>query len=290
MKYIYKNEENVDDLYRQLLGAARHVALQIVEAPPARMTGAAEYIYRVSLELIAAVSPIHEWSDLRDMAVLSCIHRLVDVWPRLSRGEIDGEEALAGDLMLWKRAMTEWPMGGFAKMSATFLIENHLLGGNVLELGAGVGSCGTLVAGHVGNGYIRTDIQPYLLKRQKMVGSVSQYDFNSPGVWRNIDTIFAVNALHCAKDKHTTLTYVREMLRPGGVVVLGEGMPYTNVRGAPWPLNGFLGLFRGWWDVGGFVSRDTWLANIEKAGFVNAGFARWLVGEHDLGGVIWAER
>ena len=100
-------------------------------------------------------------------------------------------------------------------------------------------------------------MQPFLLKRQKIAGTVERYDFNEPGRWRDLDTIFAVNALHCAKDKAATLRHLREMLRQGGALVLGEGRPHTDARGTPWALNAFFGLFRGWWDVGQYSTPPT---------------------------------
>jgi hypothetical protein len=121
-----------------------------------------------------------------------------------------------------------------------------------------------------------------------MAGTVERYDFNEPGNWRDRDTIFAVNALHCARDKVATLGYLREMLREGGALVLGEGRPYTDAGRTPWALNAFFGLFRGWWDIGGFVSRESWLAALREAGFTKIGFAVRRAGAHDLGGVIWA--
>ena len=66
--------------------------------------------------------------------------------------------------------MKEWPMHGFASMTAQFLLENDLAGGNVLELGAGVGSCSALISEDVGDGYIRSDIKTFLLARQKCLG------------------------------------------------------------------------------------------------------------------------
>ena len=290
MKFINKNEHSVDSRYSQLLSASRHVAASISETPATGLNGAAKYIHHVSCELIKAASTGDEWSDLQGTGILLCLQRLNSVWPLLSRGEIEGEQAIAGDLILWKRAMTEWPMAGYAKMAADFMIQNKLLSGGLLELGAGVGSCGALVADYVGEGYIRTDLQPYLLKRQKIAGSVNRYDFNLPGEWRNLDTVFAVNALHCAKNKEASLGYIYDMLCPGGVVLLGEGVPYTDSNMTPWPLNGFLGLFRGWWDIGGFIPRQLWMATMTKVGFRNVSFSPWLNAEHDLGGIIWAQR
>jgi hypothetical protein len=223
-------------------------------------------------------------------AIFECLTRLLAVWPDIAARRIEGEQVFSGDPGLWKRAMTEWPMGGFARMAADFMIEHELLGGNVVELGAGVGSCSAMVAGHVTDKFIRTDLQPFLLKRQRIAGSVERYDFNEPGRWRDLDTIFSVNALHCARDKIATLRHLFEMLREGGVVVLSEGRPHTDDRRTPWALNPFFGLFRGWWDIGGFVPRERWLEAFKLVGFSSAGYAVRRAGDHDLGGVIWAAK
>jgi SAM-dependent methyltransferase len=283
----YTVEEPAEQ-YLELLGAARQVAAQIVKTSPDGLTGAASYIFRVSRELLEAV-PASRGDRLgAEGAIFECLRRVIAVWPDLAARKIEGEQVFSGDPGLWKRAMTEWPMGGFARMTADVMIESGLLGGKVLELGAGVGSCSTLVAGHVSDQFIRSDLQPFLLKRQKIAGTVERYDFNEPGRWRDLDTIFAVNALHCAKDKAATLRHLREMLRQGGALVLGEGRPHTDARGTPWALNAFFGLFRGWWDVGGFVPRQDWLAALREAGFSRTGFAVRQAGVHDLGGAIWA--
>jgi SAM-dependent methyltransferase len=273
--------------YLSLLGAARDVASQIVRTPHGALTGAAEYIHRASRELAAIPSTDGPPLPPGD-AIFECLRRLLAVWPDIAAHRIEGEQVFSGDPGLWKRAMTEWPMGGFARMAADFMIEHDLLGGKVLELGAGVGSCSALVAGHVTDQFVRTDLQPFLLRRQKIAGTVERYDFNEKGRWRNLDTIFSVNALHCAKDKVATLRHLFEMLRAGGVVVLGEGRPHTDDRRTPWALNPFFGLFRGWWDIGGFVPREGWLAAFKQAGFSGAGYAARRAGDHDLGGAIWA--
>jgi SAM-dependent methyltransferase len=283
----YTIEEPAED-YQRLLGAARQVAAQIVATPEEGLAGAAGYIRRASRELLDAVAPGKEAAQATEGAIFECLRRVAAIWPDLAAGRIEGEQVFSGDPGLWKRAMTEWPMGGFARMTADLMIGRGMLGGKVLELGAGVGSCSALVAGHVSDKYIRSDLQPFLLKRQKIAGAVERYDFNAPGRWRDLDTIFAVNALHCARDKAASLRHLHEMLRDGGALVIGEGRPYTNARGTPWALNAFFGLFRGWWDVGGFVTREGWLAAMREAGFAEAGYAARQAGEHDLGGAIWA--
>jgi hypothetical protein len=283
----YTVEEAAEN-YLRLLGAAREVAVQIVGTSPDGLTGAARYIRRASLELLDAVPDRGEDSLGTQGAIFECLRRVIAVWPDIVARKIEGEQTFSADPGLWKRAMTEWPMGGFARMAADFMIENDLLGGSVLELGAGVGSCSALVAAHVTDRFIRTDLQPFLLKRQKIAGTVDRYDFNEAGRWRDLDTVFAVNALHCAKDKVMTLRHLIEMLRKGGTLVLGEGLPHTDDRGTPWALNPFFGLFRGWWDIGGFVRREGWIAALQQAGFTDIGFAARRAGVHDLGGVIWA--
>jgi SAM-dependent methyltransferase len=274
--------------YLQLLAVARQAAACIVSTPSEGLTEAASYIHRASRELLARIPDRAEHSPSPDRAIFECLRRLVAVWPDIAARKIKGEQVFSGDPSLWKRAMTEWPMGGFARMAADFMIENDLLGGHVIELGAGVGSCSALVADYVTERFVRTDLQPFLLKRQKIAGTVERYDFNEPGRWRDVDTVFAVNALHCAKDKMVTLVHLFDMLRDGGVLVLGEGRPYTDDNRTPWALNPFFGLFRGWWDIGGFVARGDWLAKLAQAGFRRTGYAARRAGVHDLGGAIWA--
>ncbi len=281
-------DEPAED-YLALLAAARAAAARIVATVPEDLAGAALYMHNAGRELLDAVPAAGGGDPLQgEGAIFECLRRVVAAWPDVAARKIEGEQVFSGEPGLWKRAMTEYPMGGFARMAADLMIEHRLLGGKVLEVGAGVGSCSALVAGHVSDGFIRTDLHPFLLKRQRIAGTVERYDFNEAGPWRELDTIFAVNALHCARDKGVTLGHLRAMLRNGGALVLGEGQPRTDARGTPWALNTFFGLFRGWWDVGGFMPREAWLAAFKEAGFSGAGFAVRRAGAHDLGGVVWA--
>lgn len=274
--------------YLRLLGAARLVAARIVKTPPDGLTGAPRYIHRASRELVDAVPDDGRESLDDDGAIADCLRRLMAAWPEIAVRNIEGEQIVSGDPGLWKRAMAEWPMGGFARMAADVMIESERLSGRVVELGAGVGSCSSLVAARVSDQFIRTDLQPFLLQRQKIPGTVERYDFNEAGPWQGLETIFAVNALHCARDKVATLRHLFDMLGAGGALFLGEGQPHTDDRRTPWALNPFFGLFRGWWDIGGFVPRERWLAALRQAGFGKIGFAVRRAGVHDLGGVIWA--
>lgn len=282
--------EEPGEAYLRLLAAARQMAAEIVGTPPEGLTGAACYMRAASRELLEAAPAGGGDALAAEGTIFECLRRVIAAWPDLAARKLEGEQVFSGDPGLWKRAMTDWPMGTFARMTADCMIEHGLLGGKAVELGAGVGSCSALVAGHVSDQFIRTDLQPFLLKRQKIRGTVERYDFNEAGPWRDIDTIFAVNALHCARDKVATLRHLHAMLRAGGALVLGEGRPHTDAGGTPWALNAFFGLFRGWWDVGGFVPREGWLEALRQAGFARMGFAVRRAGVHDLGGVIWATK
>lgn len=112
----------------------------------------------------------------------------------------------------------------------------------VLELGAGCGS-GTVtlleeLAGTPPARYVATDISAsFLRKARARVEEMSAreragvefrlLDLNSPRPsWRltdgEFDLVFAVNALHCARDLVATLRALRQLLRVGGLLVLGE--------------------------------------------------------------------
>src|SRR4051794_39132274 len=180
--------EEPGDKYLSLLDAAREVASQIVRTTTDGLGGAAAYIHRASQELVAAVPERGHGPTAPSGAIFECLERLLAVWPDIAARRIEGEQVFSGEQALWKRAMTEWPMGGFARMAADFMIEHNLLAGHVVELGAGVGSCSAMAAGYVTDKFVRTDLQPFLLKRQKIAGLVERYDFNEPGRWQDLDT------------------------------------------------------------------------------------------------------
>lgn len=273
--------------YAALLQVARHVAGRIVKLGGGGLSDSPAYIYRESRKLLECVPDGGAVPIDSEGAAFEALRLLLKCWPDIAANRIQGEKIFAGEPGLWKRLMTEWPMREFAQLAAQFMINNDLLGGHVLELGAGVGGCSALVAGHVGENYVRTDLQPFLLIRQKITGTVERYDFNEKGKWQNLDTIFAANAIHCAANKSLTLQYLHEMLRPGGALVLAEGSPRTDDKGTPWALNALFGLFRGWWDVGGYLSRQDWMETMAAAGFKELGYMQRVAGSHDLGGILW---
>ena len=99
-------------------------------APPARwrrtssrhlpdgFTGAASYMRRASQELLDAVPAGDRDLAAAEGAIFECLRRVIAAWPDIAAGKLEGEHVFSGDPGLWKRAMTEWPMGGFARMTA----------------------------------------------------------------------------------------------------------------------------------------------------------------------------
>ena len=79
------------------------------------------------------------------------------------------------------------------------------------------------------------------------------------------------------------------MLKEGGYLVLAEGTPYTKGK-CPWALNFAFGIFKGWYDVGGFIDRAEWLYLMKEAGFSSYGALKMRYKGHDLGGIIWAKK
>lgn len=188
----------------------------------------------------------------------------------------------------WHRFNTQEPMGNYAKSCASFLIDNGLLKGSCLELGAGVGNTSRLVHSSATGHYVRTDKQIAFLSLP-FGDEREAYDFDLPGRWKNLDTIFAVNALHCAADKAKTLGFLFDMMKPGGFLVLGEGQDPVVDR-EPWSLNLVCGLYDGWWDRGGFLDRATWMTLLADAGFRDLGSLPMKAGRYDFGGLLWARR
>ncbi|KAK2728269.1 polyketide synthase [Colletotrichum kahawae] len=90
------------------------------------------------------------------------------------------------------------------------------------------------------------------------------------------DVVVAGNVLHATSDLIQTLRYVRSLLRPGGVLILGETVNLDNVR------DGLIfGLLPGWWlrdgqwwstneeyqDQGPLLTEKQWDVVLREAGF-----------------------
>lgn len=289
-KNIYSMSTS-EERYEMLLQAAYKTSLQILEKGiPNDTSNQVKFIYEECKKISKCKYLDHNYKLYKeDSPGYFALSILDKHWEDICNG-CKGEDIVRQYPSFWKKLMTEWPMKDYALLTSNFMIKMGLLENkNIVELGAGVGNTSTLVASYIHGHYIRTDIFPDICKRTPLLGDVCYYDFNEPPFLENQDIVFAVNALHCAKDKRKTLMYINKMLKEGGILVAGEGMPNTQEQ-TPWALNAFFGLFDGWWDQGGFISRSVWLEFLESVGFCDWGYSVLRAGKHDLGGIFWAKK
>ncbi len=284
--------------YEGLLAAARETGRRLRTICPVVTGPAATFIAEASKELVAApAAPADpDWASAPGRA----LNALQDAWGRIAAGELSGPDLFRGHPGLWSDLMTSWPMGSYAQLAARFLRARGLLAGRVLELGAGVGNTTALIASDVHpDRYVRTDLFPQLLS-PKLPGRAMKYDFDQPAPAElhdagPFDCVFATNALHCAVDVGAALSRIREeLLAPGGTLLLAEGAPYPLLWDSkfgcaqPWALTFLFGLMPGWFDRGGFLSRNEWMGVLVGSGFHNLGYAVLRAGRYDLGGLVWA--
>jgi len=185
---------------------------------------------------------------------------------------------------LWRRLMHEWPMGVYGDLVADIIARRGLLHGRALEFGTGVGNTSGLLNRAKFDELFLTDLQ------QSTKRGVRAWNFDCGEPYTvGLDLIFGTNALHCSKSPTKALHTMFTMLKPGGHLVIGEGEAHPY-RDEPWALHAFFGLFDGWWDVGGFLTRRGWVELLERTGFVDVGWSVFRAGRFDLGGALWARR
>jgi acyl transferase domain-containing protein/acyl carrier protein/SAM-dependent methyltransferase/NAD(P)-dependent dehydrogenase (short-subunit alcohol dehydrogenase family) len=156
----------------------------------------------------------------------------------------------------------------------------------LLELGAGTGSTTSSVLEHlagVGANYCFTDVSRLMLNEararfERFPGI--QYALlnieNSPAAngfeAGAFDLVLAANVLHATRNLRTTLEHTRQLLAPGGLLVLLET---TGTR--RW-LDLVFGLTEGWWlfadtelrSKTALLGRDQWLRVLNDSGFATA--------------------
>jgi SAM-dependent methyltransferase len=173
---------------------------------------------------------------------------------------------------------------------------------DVLELGTGTGGTTRRMAVDLtaANRVVLSDLRQSFLDRvaEELPGvrlETAIVDINQPQPeLGRFDLIFSTNCVHVAKDLPVTLGWIRQCLKPGGALVLGEGSHYSEV--VPSPVSLVLSLFDGWWDVPvsperpqpGFLLPEHWFAAFEAAGYRNMSMERWTDGRRTFGGVYWA--
>jgi len=167
--------------------------------------------------------------------------------PDVLAGSCRGEDALfnAGTLPLWFAYFNNdnphyYPNNAMAALAVARAVP---AGARILEVGGGAGSAAVAIAtalhesGKPPASYLFTELQPAFLRRgaraaQAALGTgctvvAKTFDINEEpatlGVEpASLDAIVGVNTLHLAVDLVATLTRLATLLRPGGVLVLGE--------------------------------------------------------------------
>jgi ubiquinone/menaquinone biosynthesis C-methylase UbiE len=154
-------------------------------------------------------------------------------------------------------------------------------GGRWADLGAGEGAFTLALADLLGPGSHITavDRDPGALqtlavqmrKRFPDVGLEAKvFDFTRPLGLSNLDGMVMANSLHFVRDKAPVLESVRNMLRPGGRLVVVE---YGSDRGNPWVPHPF--------------TCERWERMAAQAGFEKTGLLRTIPSRH-LGSIYSA--
>ncbi len=224
-----------------------------------------------------------------------------DEYPAVLQGGVAGEDALfAPDhIGTWIEYFSNAnPMYAIANAVGCLAVERALPAhaAQVLELGGGLGSGAEALLARLESAggpdrfdaYLFTDVVPPFLRRAKKALTARFPAAPLRFAWMDMDEpfgkaavapgscalVYAVNALHVARDLGATLAQVREALVPGGALVIAECVrPFADR-----PLHvefvfNLLGAFRaptlvpGWRPNGGFLTPEQWTGALEANGF-----------------------
>ena len=167
--------------------------------------------------------------------------------PAVLRGEMRGEDVLFGPstMSLWFEYMSNSNIhyGANNAVTAAALVPRLSPGAKILEVGGGGGGAAQAILmaiareGKTPSRYVFTDIHPAFLRRGTRVIQQSavagceikseRYDINlapeeQGAQTQSFDAVVAVNTLHLARNVVLALGRLRSLLRPGGVLVIGE--------------------------------------------------------------------
>ncbi|WSP77978.1 amino acid adenylation domain-containing protein [Streptomyces sp. NBC_01235] len=222
-------------------------------------------------------------------------------YPRLLRGEVVGTEVMFPDssMELVRDLYKGNPLTDFFNVLVADTVRGHLDaclpqltdGGSfqVVELGAGTGATSERVipalAGHPDRvSFTFTDISPRFLDygRERFAAQhpfvrfqllnlergLAEQDF-LPG---SVDAVLATNVVHATRNLRTTLRMLKDLLRPGGLLVLNE---LTSIR--PYLTLGG-GVMEGWWAFqdgelripnSPLAAPDSWITLLEEEGYTH---------------------
>ncbi|MDB9527375.1 SDR family NAD(P)-dependent oxidoreductase [Oscillatoria sp. CS-180] len=222
-------------------------------------------------------------------AELTLLNRCGENLATVLRGDVDPLTLLfpkgnMADLTrLYESSVGAQVMNSLLQRAVTATIGDAKPPLRILEIGAGTGGTTAYLLPHLQNvEYIFTDVSAmFLSKAQERFRDYPfvRYDVldieRSPadqGFHQPFDLVIAANVLHATADLRQTLTHVRELLAPGGELILLE-----STQPLLW-LDLIFGLTEGWWK---FTDRDLrsdypllsaaqWQTLLDKSGFTTA--------------------
>jgi len=241
--------------------------------------------------------------DPRALPAFAIAALAAEEYPRFLRGEAGGEEVLFGPgrASLWEAYFAETnPLYAISNAVGAFAAERALppAGGEILELGGGLGSGATSLiarldaAGRLAtiDRYRFTDVSiPFLRRGQKSLERLgrrvplafARLDMNRPfaeaGVpERGVSLVYGVNMLHVAHDLAFTLGEIRAALRSDGALTFCECVrPFPDRPVHVELVFNLLQAFRGprlhpvWRPNGGFLTPEQWTAALTANGFTD---------------------
>jgi acyl transferase domain-containing protein/1-acyl-sn-glycerol-3-phosphate acyltransferase/NAD(P)-dependent dehydrogenase (short-subunit alcohol dehydrogenase family)/acyl carrier protein len=245
---------------------------------------------RTSRQLAAEI--LHDFPNhALDVQLLErCGPRLADVLA----GKSDGREVLfSGDgVDFLERFYSEAPTSSFyntvlAEVVSKLIAEQpNPATLRVLEVGAGTGGTSTLVLPQFDperTGYVFTDVSPLFLERAR--ARFAQYSFLSTKLFdvtrdpaeqgfkpASFDLIIGANVLHATPSLESSIGSLKELLAPGGVLVLLE------ITRRPYWLDIAFGLTEGWWKFADrhirpdhpLITGAQWQQLLDRCSFENA--------------------
>jgi len=156
----------------------------------------------------------------------------------------------------------------------------------IMEIGGGTGATSATILTQVNLNHVNysfSEISPFLLNQarqkfsQKYNLNFHQLDIEKSPISQGIPAnryhiVVAANVLHATRNITQTLTHIKEILRPGGYLVLLE-----TVENNPW-LNLTFGLTPGWWRFQDrelrpdtpLLSGEKWCSVLKSCGFATA--------------------
>ncbi|MCP5425305.1 MAG: SDR family NAD(P)-dependent oxidoreductase [Gammaproteobacteria bacterium] len=177
-------------------------------------------------------------------------------------------------------AMNEWVAQTLSELIARRPPGRPL---RVLEIGAGTGATSAAVLPHLADAvgeYVFTDISPLFTRQAEerfgdypfvrgQVLDIERSPIAQGFAAGHFDVVLAANVLHATRDLKQSLDHVRELLKPGGWLVLLE---VTESRA--W-LDLTFGLLDGWWRFADrdlrpaypLLSADRWRSLLDRCGF-----------------------